>query len=212
MRIGVLDYGAGNLRSVYRAINHLGYKYIEVGSSSEFDCLDKLIIPGVGAFQVAMNQLREKNLIASVNEFSKEGKPILGICLGMQLLFDRSKEFGDSNGLGLIKGSMLHIRDQYQLAHEGRIKVPHTGWSTLNCKKGEMIFDSLDTKDLQCYFVHSFMACDVPDENLIAWTNYNGLKIPAVVNIRNTYGMQFHPEKSGEKGLQMIRNFLGIQS
>ena len=211
MRIGILDYGAGNLRSVYRAINHLGYEYIEVRSSSDFECLDKLIIPGVGAFQVAMNQLREKNLIAPVNKFSKDGKPILGICLGMQLLFNRSTEFGDSNGLGLIEGSMLHIRDQFQLAHKGRIKVPHIGWSSLNCKHGEMIFDSLDTTNLQCYFVHSFMACDVPDENIIAWADYNGLKLPAAVKIRNTYGMQFHPEKSGEKGLQMIRNFLGIQ-
>jgi glutamine amidotransferase len=211
MRIGVLDYGAGNLRSVYRAINHLGHEYVEVRSSSEFDCLDKLIIPGVGAFQVAMNQLRDKNLIAPVNDFSKDGMPILGVCLGMQLLFNRSAEFGDSNGLGLIEGSLLHIRDQFQLDHQRRIKVPHIGWSTLECSQSDMIFDSLDNTALQCYFIHSFMACNVPDENIIALADYHGLKIPAVVKVRNTYGLQFHPEKSGEKGLQMLRNFLGIQ-
>ena len=209
MRVGVVDYGAGNLRSVYRAITHIGYDYVEVKSSVDFECLDKLIIPGVGAFQVATNQLRSQQLVSPIVDFSQADMPVLGICLGMQLLFTRSTEFGDENGLGLIEGELLHIRNQYQRINNGRIRVPHIGWSALDIAQNDMIFSTLEGVPPHCYFIHSFMACNVPDENVIATTNYCGLRIPAVVKTRNTIGMQFHPEKSGEKGLVMLRNFLG---
>lgn len=208
MNIGILDYGAGNLRSVYRAVNHLGFEYTKVSSSSDFDCLDKLIIPGVGAFRVAMEQLHDNNLVNSVKKYSSSGMPIMGICLGMQLLFSRSSEFGNAKGLDIIKGSILHIRDQYQKAYDNRINVPHVGWSSLESYADDVIFEAIDKAPLDCYFVHSFMACNVPDENILAVIDYCGLKIPAAVRVKNTYGLQFHPEKSGPEGLKMIKNFL----
>lgn len=207
MKVGILNYGAGNLRNVYRAVNYLGFEYIDVKKCSDFNNLDKLIIPGVGAFKVAMNQLHDNNLIESINDFSHEGMPIMGICLGMQLLFSKSLEFGHSDGLDLIKGSVEHIRDQYELKSNSRIKVPHVGWSSLEFINNDKIYGA-ETDKIDCYFVHSFMACNVPNENILAMANYSNLKIPALVKIRNTYGFQFHPEKSGKHGLEMIKKFM----
>ena len=208
MRIGVLDYGAGNIRNVYRAISFLGFEHVAIRSSKDFCSLDKLIIPGVGAFKIAMDQLRTNGLVDPVKDYSLSGMPTLGICLGMQLLFDRSEEFENSEGLGLIKGSILHIRNQYQLASEGIVKVPHIKWTKLDILKSDILLEGLEVDPFHAYFVHSYMACNVDQSKVLASAQYNGLAIPAVVKVNNTYGCQFHPEKSGEQGLRLFRNFL----
>jgi glutamine amidotransferase len=210
MRIGVLDYGAGNLRNVYRAINHLGYNYVPISSSSDFQSLDKLIIPGVGAFKVAMEQLNEKKLIDPIREFSMNNSPILGICLGMQLLFCKSFEFGLSNGLELMKGTIQYIDHFNKVSALPKVKVPHTGWAALNYLKEDDLLNNLASGSFDAYFVHSYMASDFDPSHLIASVDYNGIEIPAIVKVKNTYGCQFHPEKSGVKGLQLIHNFIEL--
>ena len=208
MRIGVLDYGAGNLRNVYRAISFLGFEYVPIKSSSDFGSLDKLIIPGVGAFKIAMDQLNRNGLVEPIKDYSLNGMPVMGICLGMQLLFGRSEEFGHCEGLGLMEGSLLHISEQYKSSHKDRIKVPHIGWAKLDYLKDDRLIEGLKVGPFHAYFVHSYMACDAHEDNIIASVQYNGLEIPALVKVNNTYGCQFHPEKSGENGLRLLKNFL----
>ncbi len=206
MNIGVLDYGAGNLKNVCRAIEHLGYRYKLLSSVDDFQNVDKLVIPGVGAYKVAMDQLIELGLIESIKLLSEKGVPILGICLGMQLLFEESSEYGRTQGLGLLRG---HV-DSIPLVSEGgeRIKVPHIGWN-------ELIIDNLGNDivegicpDDAVYFVHSFKANVFDKEDLIAHCVYGDQLLPSVVNKKNIFGCQFHPEKSGGIGLKIFNNFL----
>ena len=206
MNIGVLDYGAGNLKNVCRAIEHLGYKYTLVSNKEEVLSVDKLVIPGVGAFKVAMEQLKELELIEPLNDLAVKGVPILGICLGMQLLFQESLEFGLTKGLGLLKGNIDLIAST-DLNGE-KLKVPHIGWN-------ELIINDLNKKIIQgiknddpVYFVHSFRAGNLDDSQLIAYCIYGGHVLPAIVQRNNIVGCQFHPEKSGELGLKVFDNFL----
>ena len=207
MTIGILDYGAGNLKNVCRAIEHLGYEYRLIASVAKFKDIDKLIIPGVGAFKVAMEQLIELSLVEPVKELAEKGVPILGICLGMQLLFDRSLEFGVTKGLGLIPGELALIPQQE--IDGKRHKVPHIGWNELILDdSSSRIVEGLKTDDA-VYFVHSYMAEKYAEENLVAHCVYGELTIPSIVQDRNVYGCQFHPEKSGDIGLSILNNFLG---
>ncbi|SMF37129.1 glutamine amidotransferase [Alteromonadaceae bacterium Bs31] len=207
MEIAVLDYGAGNLRNVCRAIEHLGYQHCLVRTAGDLKTIDKLIIPGVGAFKVAMKQLKERGLVEAIQEYAQQSKPLLGICLGMQLLFDRSSELGETEGLGLIRGSVEVIPDTD--VEGGAMKVPHIGWNELefDLPAAEVIQQIRELSPV--YFVHSYRAVDVSYENLVAHCVYGGETIPAIVQKGSVVGCQFHPEKSGYVGLRILSGFLG---
>ncbi len=206
MIIAVLDYGAGNLKNVCRAIEHLGYDYKLVSSATELLAVDKLVIPGVGAFKVAMEQLHSLNLVEPIKQMAQQGVPILGICLGMQLLFERSSEFGLSEGLGLLKGS-VELLPSVGLSGE-KLKVPHIGWNELTVDvAGALIAEGVEVDDA-VYYVHSYRVVDYEHSDLIAHSLYDGLLIPGIVRKGNVIGCQFHPEKSAELGLNIFNNFL----
>ena len=194
--IAIIDYGAGNLFSVKNALDFLGFENKITKSADELKAADRLILPGVGAFPDAMKKLNESGLVDVIKEESAK-KPLLGICLGMQMLFEKGYEFGETDGLGFIKGSV-------KLMTPKGLDVPHMGWNSLEfnercplldcCKDGEYV-----------YFVHSY-AVECPPENVAAYCDY-GMKVPALVFSGNVYGAQFHPEKSGETGLNILRRF-----
>ena len=195
--IAIIDYGAGNLFSVKNALDYLGLENKITRSAEDLIAADRLILPGVGAFPDAMRMLYESGLVDVIkSEVNK--KPLLGICLGMQMLFEKGYEFGETNGLGLIEGSVRLMQP------EGGLAIPHIGWNSLEmnepcrllekCRNGEYV-----------YFVHSY-AADCPSKYVGAYCDY-GMKVPALVHNGNVYGAQFHPEKSGNTGLNILRCF-----
>ncbi len=201
--IAIIDYGCGNLFSLSSSLESLGIECKITGDKDEIAAADKIILPGVGAFGDAAKKLREHGMDKLICELAAEGKPILGICLGMQFLFEKSFEYGAHMGLGLIKG--------YVGALEGQIpeelKIPHMGWNKLNLAKDDPIFKYIVPGDYM-YFVHSFYARGCI-ENTLAFAEY-GVAVPAVVKSGSVYGMQFHPEKSGAKGLALLKAFSEI--
>lgn len=204
--IAIIDYGVGNLFSLRSSLASLGIESVVTDDESVIRSADKIILPGVGAFGDASKKLAEKRFDRLLKELAGEGKPIMGICLGMQLLFDESREFGIHKGLGLIKGSVNPISDVIP----SDLKIPHIGWNGLvfpkNKEKNE-IFKYVNEGDC-VYFVHSFYAADC-DESVIATTSY-GAPLTAAVASDNVYGCQFHPEKSGNVGLSIIKAFAEI--
>lgn len=192
--IVILDYGMGNLRSVQKAIEFLGY---ESRIQTDLKGADKVILPGVGAFAKAMEHLDEH--VDAIRAFAGEGKPLLGICLGQQLLFESSEEMGDTPGLGLLPGRVRY------LPREGRLKVPHMGWNVLEVRD-RVVFAGIDPGS-QVYFVHSLYT-ECADPNDVAATCEYGLEFAAAVRRDNVWGTQFHPEKSGIVGLAILENFL----
>lgn len=193
--ITIIDYGAGNLFSVQNALNFLGLPNEVSSDPKDLDRADELILPGVGAFPLAMEKLRESGLVSCIRE-NAANKPLLGICLGMQMLFEESEEFSHTEGLSLIPGKIGKIVCPY--------KIPHMGWNSLEFTKKSLLLNGLSEGD-SVYFVHSFMAY-TDEENISAQCDY-GVKIPALVERGNVFGAQFHPEKSGEVGLEILRNF-----
>lgn len=195
--IAVIDYGAGNLFSVCNALNYLNIAHTVTKDAAELDRADAIILPGVGAFPAAMQSLRATGLVDTIKANAQK-KPLLGICLGMQMLFDRSDENGDCDGLGLIAGEVHRIPSQ-------NVIIPHMGWNELVIIQNSPLLKNIETP-VYTYFVHSYQAfCE--DKNIIAYCDYDG-KIPALVTDgKFVFGSQYHPEKSGEKGLQMLRNF-----
>ena len=202
--IGIVDYNMGNLASVINAFKKVGVDARLESDPSKLSKYDKLILPGVGAFGDAMEHLQSSGMDAAVIAYAKSGKPLLGICLGMQLLFESSEEFGSTKGLGLIPGKVLAF-DESKFDHA--LKVPHMGWNELFVQNDTTLFEGL-TKDFYLYFVHSFHAvCD--DKYAIGKTHY-GYKFVSAVQNENIYGIQPHPEKSHENGLKIIENFAKI--
>ena len=199
--IAIIDYGAGNIFSVKNALDFLGVKSALTSDPGEILSADKVILPGVGAFQWAMDKLEQSALVDTVKKAASE-KPFMGICLGMQLLFDKSFEFGEREGLGLIKGHVDRIPDT-------GLVIPHMGWNKLEYNRQCPLFEGLG-EDEYVYFVHSYQAyCG--DEALNAYVEY-GSKIPAVVSDgKFVYGCQFHPEKSGQTGLKILKNFVSLR-
>lgn len=191
MRIAVLDYEAGNLHSVEKALRKLNAKYLRTRNELEIDSCDALILPGVGSFTniKAISALR-----IPIRSFVRT-RPFLGICLGMQLLFERSEE-SPEKGLGLLPGKVEKIK--------GKVKIPHMGWNNLRIEKESILLDGISEKDY-LYFVHSY-ACPITDAT-VASCQY-GIRFSAAVEKGNVFGVQFHPEKSGEKGLKILKNFL----
>lgn len=202
--IAIVDYNMGNLASVQNAFAKLGKDTVVEIDPAKFKEYDKLILPGVGAFGDAMEHLRERNMINAIKEFAASGKPMLGICLGMQLLFQSSEEFGNHEGLGLIKGKVTRFDES---KFEEKLKVPHMGWNRMFTKE-HPLFKGLDDMHY-LYFVHTYhVNCD--DENdIIGRTNY-GYEFTSAVAHNNIMGIQPHPEKSHENGLQILKNFIEL--
>lgn len=197
--IAVIDYGAGNLQSVKKALDFIGCENIATADSTEIANADGLILPGVGSFGDAMASLRERGLDRVIESEVKKGKPLFGICLGLQLLFEESEESPDVKGLGLLKGKISKIPKQ-----EG-IKVPHMGWNSLEIKNKSGIFENVNDGEF-VYFVHSYYLTADNESDVSARTFYS-VPIDAAVCHENISAVQFHPEKSGECGLKMLRSF-----
>lgn len=194
--IVIIDYGAGNLFSVQNALNYLGFENKISKKKVDLENADALILPGVGAFPDAMRMLRNTDLIDTIKQQVKS-KPLLGICLGMQMLFEKGYEFGETDGLGLIKGSVKRMTPK-------NLTIPHMGWNKLEKNAGCELSKAIGDNDY-VYFVHSF-AADCDEKNVAAYCDYYA-KIPALVFEGNVYGAQFHPEKSGAAGLGILKAF-----
>lgn len=194
--IAIIDYGAGNLFSVKNALDFLKIENCVAKDPETIRQADAMILPGVGAFPDAMEMLERKGMVSVICEEAGK-KPLLGICLGMQLLFESSSEFGTTKGLGLIPGKVIKI-DSHGL------KIPHMGWNDLKVLNPCAVTGEM-AEDTYVYFVHSFRA-DTEEENISCYTEY-GERIPALVHRGFVYGAQYHPEKSGEAGLKMLKNF-----
>lgn len=198
--IAIIDYGVGNLFSLSSSLKAVGADVIVTGKKEDLEKADKLILPGVGAFKDAADKLFSSGLAEVVIEQVQKGKPLMGICLGMQMLFEKSYEYGEHTGLGLIKGNVVGM--------EGRLpeelNIPHIGWNALKFKQSSPLFKYINEGDC-VYFVHSYYACDC-DESVTATAEY-GADITACVEKGNIFGCQFHPEKSGDVGLKILKAF-----
>ena len=202
--IAIVDYNMGNLASVQNAFAKLGKETVIESDPGKFKDYDKLILPGVGAFGDAMEHLRERNMIEALREYASSGKYMLGICLGMQLLFESSEEFGSHKGLGLIKGSVTAF-DSSKFCEP--LKVPHMGWNRMFTKK-HPLFENLD-EEHYLYFVHTYHVNCIDKNDIIGTTNY-GYDFTSAVAHGNVFGIQPHPEKSHENGLHILENFINL--
>ena len=201
--VAIIDYGVGNLFSLVSSFKAIGVDAVITGNAEEIKKADKIILPGVGAFGDAIDKLRKTGLDKVIIDEVKNGKELLGICLGMQLLFQKSYEYGEHEGLGLINGNIKPIADVIPKD----LKIPHIGWNSLKLTKPESkIFKYLKDGDF-VYFVHSFYGADC--DSVIATANY-GADLTAAVSKGNVYGCQFHPEKSGEVGLKILKAFCEV--
>ncbi len=210
MEISILDYGIGNIKSIKNAFEKSGVTTHLVDNTASILQAQALVVPGVGAFSEAVKSLKEKNMFFSVREFSKLNKPILGICLGMQLLFDSSTEFGNTEGLGLISGSVKRLKPKKE-----NFKLPHISWNVLIPKENKILsWKNTILENIECdqevYFLHSFTSFPKEKTHILSETEYGGEKFCSSVKKDNIYGCQFHPEKSGKHGLKIIDNFCKI--
>lgn len=201
--IGIIDYDAGNLRSVEKALQYLGKETIVTRDLEQIRKVDKVILPGVGAFGDAMKKLQEYHLDTLIREIADSGKPLLGICLGLQLLFDESEESPGVKGLGILKGKIKRIPGQ-----EG-LKVPHIGWNSLNLEHNGRLFQNIP-ENSYVYFVHSYYL-EAQDPEIVKASTEYGVHIHASVEKNNLFACQFHPEKSSIAGLQILKNFAEIE-
>jgi glutamine amidotransferase len=198
--IAIIDYGIGNLGSVKNALDYLGFDNVITSDKNQILSADKVILPGVGAFGDAIDTFRARDFEPVLNDFIKTGKPVLGICVGMQMLFEYSNEFGRHKGLGIMKGEIIKFNE----SKDNSYKIPQMGWNQIEVVDDNPLLKGLNGKDV--YFVHSYHLIG-NDENIIAYTEYAGVKYGSAVKKNNVYACQFHPEKSGETGLQILRNF-----
>lgn len=197
--IAIIDYDAGNLKSVEKALLHIGEEVMITRDKEQLLKADKVILPGVGNFGDCMSKLHHYELIAPIKEVVAKHTPFLGICLGMQLLFERSEESADLEGLSILKGAILRIPE-----HEG-LKIPHMGWNSLSINPESRLFRAIPDQ-AYVYFVHSYYLEAVDESDVAATTHYSTL-IHAAVERDNVFGCQFHPEKSGDVGLAILKNF-----
>lgn len=205
--IAVIDYGVGNLFSLTASLKYLGAETVVTNRSEDIEKADRIILPGVGAFEDAVAKLRATGLVDTIMKETAAGKPLLGICLGMQLLFEESHEYGVHKGLGLIKGTVASIDEDLKKQGITDLKVPHIGWNALDFKEDEPLFKYIKQGDC-VYYVHSFYGRDC-EESTIATSMY-GIKITGAVRNGSVYGTQFHPEKSGDVGLNILRAFMEV--
>ncbi len=198
--IAIIDYGVGNLFSLVSSLNMIGADAVVTGDAEVIRRADKLILPGVGAFADAIAKLRQTGLDNVLREEVAHGKEVMGICLGMQLLFEKSMEYGEHEGLGLLKGSVVPMEGVIPT----ELKIPHIGWNALHFQKKHKLMKYIQENDC-VYFVHSYYAVDCED-SLLATAEY-GKELTAMVGKNNVMGCQFHPEKSGAVGLNILRAF-----
>ena len=198
--IGIIDYDAGNIRSVEKALSYLGEKTVVSRNPETLKNADKVILPGVGSFGQAMENLHRYELVPVIRDMIEDGKPFLGICLGLQLLFESSEETPGVAGLGILKGKIVRIPEGPGL------KIPHMGWNSLNVREGASLFKGLE-KEPYVYFVHSYYL-QAKDPKIVAATAEYGVTIHASVEKENVFACQFHPEKSSKTGLAILKNFL----
>ena len=207
----IVDYGHGNLYSINQACIQVGYNPIISSSQSEIVNADSLILPGVGAFKVAMEELKNKNLIEPIFEFVKKGNYLMGVCLGMQLLFDSSEEFGNNIGLGLVKGSVERFPS---VINDKKIRIPHIGWNNIQKNSEENNWSSSPLANISdqdyMYFIHSYYAKPTDLNNILSVSQYQEFEFCSSVQKDNVFGFQFHPEKSAEQGLSIYKNFLKL--
>ena len=197
--IGIIDYDAGNIRSVEKALSYLGEKTVVSRDPDILKSVDKVILPGVGSFGQAMENLHRYELVPVIRDMIENGKPFLGICLGLQLLFESSEESPGAEGLGILKGKILKIPSSPGL------KIPHMGWNSLQLQNNGRLFRNIP-QDTYVYFVHSYYLQAQEPEIVKAVTGY-GTEIHASVEKDNVFACQFHPEKSGKYGLEVLKNF-----
>jgi imidazole glycerol-phosphate synthase subunit HisH len=200
-RVAILDYGMGNLRSVEKAFAHVDAEVVRTGDPDRARDADGLVLPGVGAFPKAMERIRAQGLDELIGDRAERGTPVLGICLGLQLLFEAGTELGGARGLGLLAGSVTEL-------DAGDLKVPHIGWSPVAWTRGSRLTEGLGD-DEPFYFVHSFAPRPADDADALG-TAEHGERFTCVIERGNVYGAQFHPEKSSGAGLRLLRNFAGI--
>lgn len=200
MRVAIIDYGVGNLRSVEKAFAATGCEAIVTDDENQLRDAERLVLPGVGAFGACMKALSERGFDRLVREQARKGTPVLGVCVGMQLLFEESDEFGATRGLGLMRGRVRRF--------QGDLVVPHVGWNRIHQKQSHALFEGVDDGSF-CYFVHSFY-CAPEDEGVVAGETEYGGRYASVVAQENVCGVQFHPEKSQEVGLRMLKNFAAL--
>ncbi|OUQ56012.1 imidazole glycerol phosphate synthase subunit HisH [Tyzzerella sp. An114] len=197
--IAIIDYGMGNLRSVQKAFEFVGYDAIVTDDINKIRQADKIVLPGVGAFGDAIKTIREKHIDEEIYRAVELKKPFLGICLGMQMVFDKSYEYGEHEGLGIIKGEIKLLPDN--------VKRPHIGWNSLDIKMRSPLFEGLGDEPY-VYFVHSyFLETDAP---VVSATTFYGREIQVAAQKDNVFALQFHPEKSGNTGLKILKNFGGL--
>ncbi|MBR7118431.1 MAG: imidazole glycerol phosphate synthase subunit HisH [Helicobacteraceae bacterium] len=202
IKVAILNYNIGNLASVQNALQMLENVSIDIVHDADLIAgYDKVILPGVGAFENAMKHLIASNMNEAIDLFVKSGKQILGICLGMQLLFDKSYEFGEHLGLGLISGEVVKFRDS-------TLKIPHIGWNTIDIKQDSRLLKGIANNEY-FYFVHSYYVKAKYKENILAMCNY-GEDFGAIVQKDNVFGIQPHPEKSSNAGLKILNNFINL--
>ena len=200
--IAIVDYGVGNLYSLTCSLRHIGAEAVVTREEAVLRVADKVILPGVGAFGDAAEKLRSVGADRLLKALAGEGKPLLGVCLGMQLLFDKSLEYGEHEGLGLIPGIIRPLNEAFLHAE----KVPHMGWNGLQIKdQSEPMLTGIDPEAF-VYYVHSYYAADC-ESAVKAWSEYGGVRVPGIVRTGNVCGTQFHPEKSGDVGLRILANF-----
>jgi glutamine amidotransferase len=204
--IAVVDYGAGNLGSVAKALRYVAGDVEVTRDPGVLERADGLVLPGVGAFRHCMESLAAAGLVEPTRAFASSGRPFLGICVGLQMLFDLSEELGDTAGLGLVKGKV--VRFAFEPGSGTRLKVPHIGWNELVLRPGATLFEGLSTGS-RAYFVHSYYPVPQDESVITAETEY-GVRFCCAVQLGNIHGTQFHPEKSGEVGLHILRNFVRL--
>ena len=195
--IGIIDYGLGNIHSLKEACKYLGYKTYLISNKDQLFRADKIFLPGVGSFKTAVNNLKKINLFEPLKDYINSGKPILGICLGMQLLMDESTEFGVTKGLELIKGTTRNFS-------ENNLQSPKIGWNSI-CEQKNSIFSYKTDLNKEFYFVHSYYVVPEKNDDILFTTKYKELEYCAALNKKNIYGFQFHPEKSGDLGLKLLK-------
>lgn len=198
--IAIIDYGMGNLRSVEKAFRKFTDNVIVTSKAEDIEKASAVVLPGVGAFRDCMNNLKRLDLLESIKDAIKQGKPYLGICLGLQVLFEESEEFGRTRGLGILPGRVVRFSEKMGL------KIPHMGWNQVHIKRHSPLFEGISEGDF-FYFVHSFYV--VPeDEAIITTTTDYGIEFVSSVQKNNIFALQFHPEKSQSLGLRLIENFV----
>lgn len=208
--IALIDYGIGNLRSVQKALEHVGTQVTLTDDPQTILSAEKVVLPGVGAFGDGMKGLRTRGLDEVVKEVVRVGRPLLGICVGMQVLFESSEELGEHNGLGILPGRVLRFPVRIAVTNRSHdevmtLKVPHTGWNQIEPQKDSLLFRGLPAGSF-AYFNHSYYCAARPDDTL-ATTDYGGA-YPSIIGRGRVYGIQFHPEKSQSVGLTLLRNFV----